>query len=530
MSLALAELFVTITTKDGGFHKTLDGIKGRLDATKESLSGFASKAAIAFAAGAGAIAYFTHAAAEGDDAVNKLRFALEANGQEVDGNLEKFGELADHIKNITTYDDDAVRQGQALALNMGIQADQMEGVSKAAVGLAQLFGGDLQQGFHAASAAAQRNFRELRTLIPTLASLSDTEIQAKVGQLVAVGFKQAQRETQTFGGALKVLNNQIGDASKAIGAAFVPYLQKTTDFIRRLVDRFNALSPAVKENIGIVIGVATALAGLIAVLPFVLGGLSALVTVVGVLISPIGLVVAAVAALGLALVYAAGDGDTFGERVTSGFVKVLAAAISVTGAVISAWSQMSQAISAIMGGIVTGTIGALQFLAESLGATDIAASLKDANNDAKAFVGQWNAELGKAEKFGDKLNTTTASDINKFVDDVMSKLTLKPTLDKDRLKKDLEDLQFKPPPPNKKDKEGKDEHLDIFSAEEGFKRSIINRELAVKLEGAKRGDVGLDPKLEVAKEQLAEQKEGNKKFDKLADEWARLKARNNWGK
>ena len=56
----------------------MDGLKTKLKSVHDGLSAISGKAALAFAGGVGAIGFFTHAALEGDEAMNKLRFALEA--------------------------------------------------------------------------------------------------------------------------------------------------------------------------------------------------------------------------------------------------------------------------------------------------------------------------------------------------------------------------------------------------------------------------------------------------------------------
>lgn len=147
---------------------------------------------------------------------------------------------------------------------------------------------------------------ELGESIPKLKEL--TVEQLKNGEAVDFilenykGF--AESAAQTALGPLRQLNNAWGDFLEQIGAAMMPFATKVTRALTVVVQMLQSLSPAMKQVLVVVAGLAAAIGPLslgvgavIKVLPMLSAGLTAL-------LSPVGLVVAAIVALGAAFVYA----------------------------------------------------------------------------------------------------------------------------------------------------------------------------------------------------------------------------------
>lgn len=115
-------------------------------------------------------------------------------------------------------------------------------------------------------------------------------------------------------GGIKGAFENLGDAiqqnlarlGKRIDEAFdiSGIIEKLTNAMEKVISYFESLSPSVQKTILVIVGLAAvvgplvlALGGIMAALPIIISGFSALGTVIGAVLSPIGLVVAAIAGL-----------------------------------------------------------------------------------------------------------------------------------------------------------------------------------------------------------------------------------------
>lgn len=92
--------------------------------------------------------------------------------------------------------------------------------------------------------------------------------------------------------SLKTLQNKFSEVGSVILEALLPAFLEILNFVIKLFNAFNKLSPEVK-NLSVIIG------GLLVVLPPILAVFGTLITVIAAIISPVGLVVAAIALLAL---------------------------------------------------------------------------------------------------------------------------------------------------------------------------------------------------------------------------------------
>jgi hypothetical protein len=115
----------------------------------------------------------------------------------------------------------------------------------------------------------------------------------------------------SFANAMKRLKSQFTDVSAELGMVLLPHLEKMLDFLNEGISVFTRLTDKAKTMIFAIGGIALGLGALVLVLPFVLGAMTALISVftfaatafgvlVGVILSPIGLIVLAIGALALA--------------------------------------------------------------------------------------------------------------------------------------------------------------------------------------------------------------------------------------
>lgn len=155
----------------------------------------------------------------------KLKAALAATGQEVEGNVESMNKFAEEIQRVTTVEDDQAIALMQVAVNMGLTADQAKNATVAAVGLSSAYGVDLNSAIKMASAAQMGNYDMLKRTIPELKNIKDeSELAARANQLLGASFEVAKAETQTYQGAMLQLKNATNTLMEDVGKLLAPAL------------------------------------------------------------------------------------------------------------------------------------------------------------------------------------------------------------------------------------------------------------------------------------------------------------------
>lgn len=342
MAEHLAELFAVIKADSRQFDLALSNVKRSLENVKghfDKLSGYAKYMFAGLAAGA---VFATKSIMDQEQADIALKSALSATGQEVDGNLARLKAYAATLQTVTVFSDDAIQKNMALALNMGVTADQMESVTQAAIGLANsFFGGNLEAGFEAVAKAMAGDFMMLQRTIPALRALETNQEKFNlVLQKGAEGFKQAQENSNSLSGNLKKLWNSIGEVGEAFGAVLAPQIGKAVAWLSAASRYLQALSPEMTAQIVSWLKWAAAIAAVVAFGPSVASFVSTCVGMIGSLakaavvlavnlvsllvsLGPVGLAIAVVGALAAAaaigMAYLAGSGESATARIIDGF-------------------------------------------------------------------------------------------------------------------------------------------------------------------------------------------------------------------
>lgn len=192
---------------DNARNKTKN-FKNEVDGTKNSITGFYMELGAMGARMAthlpSAVAKTIQAFGEQEVALNKLAAAIRSHGGKVAETLPIMQNFASEIQRIVTYGDEQVLAMQAMATSMGVNADQMDGVIRSAIGLASALGMDVATATKAASAAIQGKTTMLQEYIPSLSKCkTEEEKLAKVQELSANGFSQAEAAAETLNGKLK---------------------------------------------------------------------------------------------------------------------------------------------------------------------------------------------------------------------------------------------------------------------------------------------------------------------------------------
>lgn len=213
---------------------------------------------------------------------------------------------AAELQSRSVLGDEVVIGQQAYLASLGMTEEQIGRVIEASAQLSAATGMTLDSAVKNLAKTFGGLTGELGENIPKLKEL--TVEQLKNGEAVDFilenykGF--AESAAQTALGPLRQLNNAWGDFLEQIGAAMMPFATKATRALTVVVQMLQSLSPAMKQVLAVVAGLAAVIGPLslgigavIKVLPMLSAGLTAL-------LSPVGLVVAAIVALGAAFAYA----------------------------------------------------------------------------------------------------------------------------------------------------------------------------------------------------------------------------------
>ncbi len=213
---------------------------------------------------------------------------------------------AAELQSRSVLGDEVVIGQQAYLASLGMTEEQIGRVIEASAQLSAATGMTLDSAVKNLAKTFGGLTGELGESIPKLKEL--TVEQLKNGEAVDFilenykGF--AESAAQTALGPLRQLNNAWGDFLEQIGAAMMPFATKVTRALTVVVQMLQPLSPAMKQVLVVVAGLAAAIGPLslgvgavIKVLPMLSAGLTAL-------LSPVGLVVAAIVAMGAAFAYA----------------------------------------------------------------------------------------------------------------------------------------------------------------------------------------------------------------------------------
>ncbi len=180
-------------------------------------------------------------------AVQKVSEAIRAQGGRVSEVLPIMQNLASEIQRITTYGDEQVLEMQAMASAMGVNAAQMEGAIRTAIGLSTALGMDVMTATKAASAAVQGKTTALQEYIPALSKCTtEAEKLAEVQKLAASGFAQAEAGVDTLDGRLKQCANAWGDLQEVVGEAFAPAIKNVATMLRAVCELVTSMPIAVK--------------------------------------------------------------------------------------------------------------------------------------------------------------------------------------------------------------------------------------------------------------------------------------------
>jgi len=126
---------------------------------------------------------------------------------------------ASSLQSVTTYGDEAILKGMALATTFGLSGEKLKETTRLALDFATATGRDLTMAMNLLGKAAVGETAELKRYgIVIDANLPKSEkFAAVLGQMEQRFGGAAQAAAQTFGGALKQAGNLLGDMVEGIG-------------------------------------------------------------------------------------------------------------------------------------------------------------------------------------------------------------------------------------------------------------------------------------------------------------------------
>ena len=159
---------------------------------------------------------------------------------------------AKELQKTTLFGDEATIESQALLASLGLTEEQivmlMPQIQNMATGLKM----DL-------TAATSLVSKSVSTTTDALARYFDTGLKGVTGQqeravvlteaLTEKFDGQAAAAAKVGAGPLIMMKNQLGDLGEELGSRLMPFVQKFVDFMVDLIEKFDGLSEATKDNI-----------------------------------------------------------------------------------------------------------------------------------------------------------------------------------------------------------------------------------------------------------------------------------------
>jgi hypothetical protein len=202
-------------------QKATDSVTGAMGTLKA-----VGAAAVAFFAGRELVQFFgagVDAAIAQDNAMRQLQTALEHTGEASREALDDFAEFANVMEASTKYGDDLIISQVALAKSFGLTNSQAKDLVKTATDLSAATGISLEAAVQQLGKTYAGVTGKLDEQVPVLKTL--TQEQLKNGDAVRLIAERyggaAQREIETFSGAMIQAKNAFGNFQEALGTIII---------------------------------------------------------------------------------------------------------------------------------------------------------------------------------------------------------------------------------------------------------------------------------------------------------------------
>lgn len=180
-------------------------------------------------------------------AVQNLNVSLSKNMKVTTKDADKLKSTLDDLGRGNFFDADTLNNAAALASNMGLNADQIEEVMKAATDMTAAGLMPMDQAVKALSASYSGNITQLKKYAPELANLTDEELKngAAVSKLADNYKGYADAMAETFSGRDTRFKNAFSDLQAAAGG-----IKESFDFLLKgkLIEPLNKVTQFLTDN------------------------------------------------------------------------------------------------------------------------------------------------------------------------------------------------------------------------------------------------------------------------------------------
>ena len=292
-------------------------------------------------------------------AIAQVEAGLKSTGNMVGFTSKQLQEMAAELQKISLFGDEDILQNVTAQLLTftNIAQEQFEKTQVVAMDLAtRVFDGNLKSAslmlgkalndpvanLSALSRAGIQFSEDQKILIK---SLAETGRMAEAQNVILAelerqygGSAKAARDAGT--GPLEVLMNQLSDLSEQIGERLIPHVQKFSEFIVGLAEKFDGLSESQKDNI-VKWGLILAAVGPVLII------LGTLTIAIGALMTPIGLATLAIGSLTTAIIYFKTSASNVAIDVRNNFATMSNSIISNVNIAIAAMNMLGAGMDLI---------------------------------------------------------------------------------------------------------------------------------------------------------------------------------------
>lgn len=187
------------------------------------------------------------AAAEQEDAFNRLSQALRASGSYSREAVSDFAAFASELQKTSKFGDETVIAMVALAKNFGATNNQAKDLVLAAANLSATFGGSLEENVEKLGKTFTGSAGRLAQFIPELKNLTEAQLKSGAAfDIVNAKFAGAAgNELNTYSGSITAAKNAFSDMQEEIGA-IITKNPLTVAAIELAKNTFNSLTGAIR--------------------------------------------------------------------------------------------------------------------------------------------------------------------------------------------------------------------------------------------------------------------------------------------
>ena len=239
MSLFLGVLSAAVTLNDKDYRRKLSGLEGASNDTFKGIAEMAQKYLTFYAMYSG-IKKCTDAFYAQQDAIEGVRASLRNLGAEANYATTQLSKTASEIQKTTKFGDETVLAAMSQGMRLGIKPEDIENVTRSAVGLTAKIGVDLPTAMSLLARASAGHTEMLaRYGIQLDTTLTKEEQFQQVLKAGADSFELAEAAAMTAGGQMAQFKNNIGDTAEAIGESMNGTLGTCIKLLNNMSVAFN---------------------------------------------------------------------------------------------------------------------------------------------------------------------------------------------------------------------------------------------------------------------------------------------------